>query len=84
MVSNEGWSEDQLQPCTKGMHTNKETDILTVKMDLLLKRMDVQEKARELALKPVHAIDSHFTCEVCGSGGHSGNDCPVPMKIQPS
>ena len=27
-------------------------------------------------LVPVHAMNSYFTCEVCGDGGHSGNDCP--------
>ena len=25
---------------------------------------------------PVHAMNSYLTCEVCGDGGHSGNDCP--------
>ena len=25
---------------------------------------------------PVQAMNTYLTCEVCGSGGHSGNDCP--------
>ena len=25
---------------------------------------------------PVHATNSYFMCEVCGDGGHSGNDYP--------
>jgi len=25
---------------------------------------------------PVHAMNLYFTCEVCGDGGHSGNECP--------
>jgi hypothetical protein len=66
----------RLLPRTKGMHTNKETDVLAAKLDLLIKRMDDQEKSRELTLRPVHAMDSHFTCKICGNGGHLGNDCP--------
>jgi hypothetical protein len=58
------------------MHTDKETNMLAAKLDLLIKRMDDQEKSRELVLRPVHAIDSHFTCKIYGNGGHSGNDYP--------
>jgi hypothetical protein len=25
---------------------------------------------------PVHAMNSHPMCEVCGDGWHLGNDCP--------
>lgn len=28
MVSNQGWSEDRLQSCQRGMHTVKETNML--------------------------------------------------------
>ena len=34
MVSNQGWSDERLQPCTKGMHTVKETDMIVAKMEL--------------------------------------------------
>jgi len=37
MVSNQGKNEERSQPRTKGMHTNKEADMLVAKMDLLLK-----------------------------------------------
>uniref|UniRef100_K3Y3I2 Uncharacterized protein n=1 Tax=Setaria italica TaxID=4555 RepID=K3Y3I2_SETIT len=76
MVSNQGWSEERLQPHTRGMHTIKEMDMLAAKLDLLLKCMDEREKPQELMLKPVHALDSHLTCEVYGNVGHLGNDCP--------
>ena len=48
--------------------------MLAAKMDLLMKKLD--EGNRQQMLVPVHAMNSYFTCEVCGDGGHSGNDCP--------
>ena len=76
MVSNQGWSDErtQTQGQSKGMHTVKETDMSAAKLDALMKRIDDQEKAR--ILQAVHAIGSHFACEVCGNNGHLGNDCP--------
>jgi hypothetical protein len=34
MVSNQGWSDDRLQPRQRGTHTIKEADMLNAKMDL--------------------------------------------------
>ena len=56
------------------MHTVKEMDMLAAKLDLLMKKLD--EGNRQQMLVPVHAMNSYFTCEVCGDGGHSGNDYP--------
>ena len=56
------------------MHTVKETDMLAAKLDLLLKKFD--EGNWPQMPVPVHATNSYFICEVCGDGGHSGNDCP--------
>ena len=39
MVSNQGWSDERLQPRTKGMHTVKETDMIAAKLDLLIKKL---------------------------------------------
>jgi hypothetical protein len=58
------------------MHTVKETDMLTAKMDLLLKRLDERAENKKQIYNSVQAIDSHSVCEVCGNGGHSGNGCP--------
>ena len=54
------------------MHTVKETDMLAAKMDLLLKKLDEGNKHQMFV--PVQAMDSYMTCEVCGNGGHLGND----------
>ena len=40
MVSNQGWSDERLQPHTKGTHIVKETDMIAAKLDLLIKKME--------------------------------------------
>ena len=49
MVSNQGWSKECLQPRKKGggMHTVKEVDKLSAKMDLLMKRLDDQANVNQ-------------------------------------
>ena len=44
MVSNQGWSNERLQPHTIGMHTIKETDMIAAKLDLLIKKMEEGSK----------------------------------------
>ena len=57
------------------MHTVKETDMLSAKIDLLMKRLEEQAQDKDATMGTVQAMDSHMTCEVCGNIGHSGNDC---------
>ena len=59
----------------RGMHIVKETDMLAVKIDILLKKFEgyPQDKAQ---MQTLQALDARMTCEVCGNTGHSGNDCP--------
>ena len=40
MVSNQGWSDDRFQSRQRGMHTVKETYMLAMKIDLLLKKFE--------------------------------------------
>ena len=40
MVSNQGWSNDRLQPHQRGMHSVKEVDMFAMKIDLLLKKFE--------------------------------------------
>ena len=35
----------------------------------------MEEGSKQKIHAPVYAMGSHFTCEVCGNEGHSGNDC---------
>ena len=57
------------------MHTVKETDMLTAKLDLLMKRLDERAHEKEAMYGTIKVMDSHMTCEVCSEVGHSGNDC---------
>jgi hypothetical protein len=79
MVSNQGWSDEQLQPRQRDMHSIKETDMLTVKIDLLLKKFEdySQDKAQ---MQTLQALDAHMMCKVCGYSGHSSNDCPETQE----
>jgi hypothetical protein len=75
MASNQGWSEERTQTRKRGggMHQLKEVDMLSTKMDLLMKRLD--ERSREKN-EFMHIHDSRMTCEECGDIRHSGSNCP--------
>jgi hypothetical protein len=75
MASNQGWNEERTQTRKRGrgMHQLKEVDMLSAKMDLLMKRLD--ERADEKN-EVMHIHDSRMTCEECGETGHSGSSCP--------
>jgi hypothetical protein len=77
MVANQSWGEDMtLAP--KGTHTMKETDVLTSKIDQLLKKID--ERATNINHGTVKTMDSQITCEVYGKVGHSRNSYPETCK----
>jgi len=75
MAPNQGWNEERTQTRKKGggMHQLKEVDMLSAKLDLLMKMLD----DRAIDKKEVmHIYDSHMTCDECGYTGHSGNHYP--------
>ena len=75
MASNQGWNEEHLQTRKRGggMHQLKEVDMLSAKMDMLIKRLE--ERANEKQ-EVMYIHDSRITCEKCGNTGHSRNNCP--------
>ena len=73
MVTNQGWSDDRLQPRQRGTHIVKEADMLHAKMDLMMKRMDDLANEKAAMATTTQAMDARMTCEVCGNTGHSGN-----------
>jgi hypothetical protein len=54
------------------MYQLKETDMLTGKVDLLIKRLKDQMGEKK---EVMHIHDSRMTCEECGDPGHSGSNC---------
>jgi hypothetical protein len=75
MVSNQGWSDERLQPRKRGMHSLKEANILAAKVDLLAKRLENCEKMS--AQEIVQAMDTHMTCKVCGETGYHYKKCVI-------
>jgi hypothetical protein len=66
MASNQGWKEEHLQTHMRGggMHQLKEVNMLTAKMDLLMKRLEVQishsATSREFLKASMYELDSHM------------------------
>ena len=59
------------------MHQFKEVDMLSAKMDLLMKKLEDQANEK---LEVIYIHDSRMTCEACGNIGHSGNNCPKTQE----
>ena len=55
------------------MHQLKKVDMLSAKMDLLIKKLEDRANEKQ---KVMHIHDSHMTCEEFGNTRHSGNNCP--------
>lgn len=66
------WGEDRtLVP--KGIHPVKETEVLALKDEQLLQKLD--ERAAIINHGTVRPTTSQMTCDVCGTIGHSGHHC---------
>ena len=59
------------------MHQLKEVDMLSAKIDLLMKKL--KDRANEKQ-EVMHIHDSHMTCEECANTRHSGNSCPKTQE----
>ena len=58
------------------MHIVKDTNMLSAKIDLLMKRLEERAQDKDAMMGTIQAMDSHMTCELCGNIRHSGNDRP--------
>jgi formylmethanofuran dehydrogenase subunit A len=77
IASNQGWNEERTQPCKRGgMNQVKEVDMLSAKMDLLMKKLDERDQQKK---EVMHIHDSHMTFEECGGTSHTRSNCP---KVQ--
>jgi hypothetical protein len=71
MASNLSWDEEHTQTHTRKVHQLEKVDMLTVKIDLLMKKLESQ------GLNHLKMVDARVTCEECGEIGHMGINCPM-------
>jgi hypothetical protein len=69
MASNQSWNEECTQTCTHKVHQLEEVDMLTTKIDLLMKKLE------NPCLDHLKMVDARVTCEECGEIGHMGINC---------
>jgi hypothetical protein len=74
MASNQSWNEERVQPHKRGggMHQLKEADMVSAKLDLIMKKLEARDTMKK---EVMHISDSRMTCEECGDVGHSGVNC---------
>jgi len=53
------------------MHQVKDVDMLSSKMDLLMKKLNECDQQKK---EVMHVHVSHITCEECGGTGHMGSN----------
>jgi hypothetical protein len=82
MVSNQGWSEEHLQPQTKGMHTVKEMDMMAVKLDLLVNKMD--EGSHPQIYNLIHALVRTSHAKLVEMVDTWGMTTPRPLRTVPT
>jgi hypothetical protein len=76
MASNQSWDEERTQTHTCKVHQLKEVDMLTAKIDLLMKKLE------NPGLDHLKMVDARVTCEECGEIGHMGINClTIPWDI---
>jgi hypothetical protein len=71
MTSSHSWIDEHAQSRTHKVHQLEEVDILTAKIDLLIKKLE------DSGLDHIKMVDSHMTYEECGDTCHMGINCPT-------
>jgi hypothetical protein len=68
IASNQDWNKERTQTRKRGgMHQLKEVDMLSAKIDMLMKRLDDRASEKK---EVMHIHDSRMTCEECGGTRH--------------
>jgi hypothetical protein len=76
MASNQSWNEERTQTRTRKVHHLEEVDMLTAKIDLLMKKLE------NPGLDHLKMVDVRVTCEECRETGHMGINClMVPQNV---
>jgi hypothetical protein len=71
MTSNQSWDDVHTPSRTRKVHQLEEVDMLTAKIDLLMKKLE------NPCLDHLKMVDARVTCEECGETGHMGVNCPM-------
>jgi hypothetical protein len=71
MASNQSWHDERTPSHTRKVHQLEEMDMLTIKIDLLMKKLE------NPGLDHLKKVDARVTCEECGETGHMGVNCPT-------
>jgi hypothetical protein len=71
MASNQSWNEERTQTRTRKVDQLEEVDMLTAKIDLLMKKLE------NPSLDHLKMVDARVTCEECGETGHMGINYPT-------
>jgi hypothetical protein len=71
MASNQSWDEERTQTRTHKVHQLEEVDMLTAKIDLLMKKIE------NSGLDHLKMVDARVTCEECGETCHMGVNSPM-------
>jgi hypothetical protein len=69
MVSNQSWDEEHTQTYTRKVHQLEEVDMLTAKIDHLMKKLESP------GLDHLKMVNARVACEECGETGHMGINC---------
>jgi hypothetical protein len=76
MASNQTWNEERTQTRTHKVHQLEVVDMLTTKIDLLMKKLE------NLVLDHHKMVDAQLTCEEHGETGHMCiNNQTVPQDV---
>jgi hypothetical protein len=71
MASNQSWDDERTPSRTRKVHQLEEVDMLTTKIDLLMKKLENPN------LDHLKMVDAGVNCEECRETGHMGVNCPM-------
>jgi hypothetical protein len=71
MASSQSWNDEHTQTRTCKVHQLEEVDMLTTKIDLLMKKL------KDPGLNHLKMVNSRMTCEECRETGHMSINCPM-------
>jgi hypothetical protein len=69
MTSNQSWDDERTPSRTRKVHQLEEVDMLTAKIDLLMKNLE------NSGLDHLKMVDARVTCEECRETCHMGVNC---------